>query len=185
VTRWLPFALAAALLAAACNSPGVSTPPAERDLPGASDELLIALSRARSHHAQADLYLADGDPAAAAAALEKVLAVPFPAGAPEADDTRLDARARLARLYLKLGRDADADRTIDDGLRASGRRSFFLANLWAVSGERHEARARRLGATDPEGARQARREALSAYDESLRINAELQERLHGTRRQNP
>jgi hypothetical protein len=182
--RLLPLGLLLAL-AGGCDSPRVSTPPAERDLPGASEELLIALSRARSHHAQADLYLADGDPAAAAAALEKILAVPFPAGSPEADDTRLDGRARLARLYLKLDRGADADRTIDEGLAAAGRRSFFLANLYAVSGERHEARARRLAASDPEGARQARRAALAAYDESLRINSELQERLHGTRRQTP
>jgi hypothetical protein len=180
--RWLLVAL---VLVAACEQPGVTTPPVERDPGAASDELLIALSRARSHHAQADLYLAEGDTAAAAGALERILLVPFPAGAPEGEDTQLDARARLARLYLKSGRLADAERVLDEGLRAPGRSSFFRANLWAVSGERHEARAKQLQATDPAAAREARRAALMAYDESIRLNTELQQRLHGNRRQAP
>ena len=88
--------LAVVLLLGACDAPsGVTTPPTERDTAAASEELLIALSRARSHHAQADLYLTEGDTTAAAGALEKI-----PWSLPrrrEGEDTMIDARARLAR----------------------------------------------------------------------------------------
>jgi tetratricopeptide (TPR) repeat protein len=173
--------LALALALVACDGARrVSTPPHEQPAESSSEALLLALSEARSHHAQADLYLADGDVDAATRSLARVLEVRFPAGASEAEDTRLDARARLARLYLRAGRLDDADRVIDAGLTGAARRSFFLANLYAVSGERWEARARAL-AGDAEGARRARRAALAAYDQSLSINAELQARLHGTK----
>src|SRR5262249_8546928 len=82
----------------------------------------------------------DGDLDAAAGELRAILAIPFPAGTPEGEETFLDARARLARLEIGRGRLDDAERVVGEGLASAGRDSFFLANLHTVAGELHEAR---------------------------------------------
>lgn len=148
--------------------------PAER--PPLSQPLLAALSQARAYHHIADLQLADGAPDAAAVALERILDLPFPAGAPEGEDAILDARARLGKLHLAAGRLDEAQRVIDDGLGGARRESFFLANLWSVRGELHEARARALAA-DPAAARDERRAAIAAYERSIQINERVQRAL--------
>lgn len=156
-------------LAATCDSRGAERPPL-------SQPLLAALSQARSYHHIADLQLADGAPDAAAVALERILAIPFPAGAPEGEDALLDARARLAKLHLAAGRVDEAQRIIDGGLGGGGRDSFFVANLWSVRGELHEARARALAA-DESAARGERRAAIAAYERSIQINERVQRAL--------
>src|SRR6185503_5798959 len=108
--------------------------------------------------------LADGHPERAVEALQKILELPFPAGAPEGEDTLLDARARLAKLLLAQGRADDARRIVDQGLASATRDSFFLANLWSVSGELHEAR-------------DAKHAAIEAYQRSIEINQRIQKRL--------
>jgi hypothetical protein len=161
-------ALALAVALAACTGKGDERPPL-------SEPLLAGLAQARSYHHIADLQLADGKADAAAAALDKILEIPFPAGAPEGEDAILDARARLAKLHLSAGRPQDARRVVDEGLAGARRESFFVANLHAVSGELHEAEAR--ADSDPEAARAHRRAAILAHEQSIRINERIQMRL--------
>jgi tetratricopeptide (TPR) repeat protein len=145
--------------------------------PQLSQPLLAALAQARSYHHLADLHLANGAPERAVEALERLLAVPFPAGAPEGEDALLDARARLAKLHLAQGRPEAARRVVDEGLAGNPRESFFLANLYSVSGELAEARAHALDAVDPEAARAERRAAILAHERSIQINERIQRRL--------
>jgi hypothetical protein len=68
-----------------------------------TEAVLIALSEARAWQRRADLLLLDGDLAGAIRSVDEVLQVPFPANTPEAEDVRLDAYLRLARLHLRVG----------------------------------------------------------------------------------
>jgi tetratricopeptide (TPR) repeat protein len=169
--------LVAWVLLAGCDARRATVPPAERDGEPLSEPLLAALGQAKSLHHIADLRLADGDHDGAVAALSSILTIRFPAGAPEAEETLLDARARLAKVYLGLGRLDDAGRVVDEGLAAPSRESFFLANLHTVAGEVHEARARALEAVDAAAARAERRAAVEAYERSIAINRRVQEKL--------
>jgi len=139
-----------------------------------SEELMVALAQAKNFHHKAKVYIGDGNVPEAIAAVRQILTVPFPSGAPEGEDVRLDARALLAKLLIGRGDLVEAQRVVDEGLAAVSRPSFFVANLWTVAGEVHEARAAALtGAL----AADARRAAIRAYDESIRINEALQKRL--------
>src|SRR6185436_3414384 len=105
------------------------------------EDLMVALGQAKNHHRKAKVYMADGNLPAAIAAVRQVLSLPFPRGAPEADDVRNDARALLAKLLVNQGQLDEAARTVDEGLAQSQREGFFVANLYTVQGEIHEARA--------------------------------------------
>lgn len=146
-----------------------------------SEELMLALSLAKNYHHKADLLAQEARLDESAEALRQILAIRFPADAPEAEDVRLDARARLAKLLATQGRIDEAVRVVEDGLSGQPRRSFFLANLYTVKGEVHEAQAAALdqrGTDEAEAAaRDARRAAIEAFDESIRINRALQEAL--------
>jgi tetratricopeptide (TPR) repeat protein len=143
--------------------------------PQLSEAVMVGLAQAKNYHHQADVYLADGDTDAAIKAVTAILSVPFPAGSPEGEDTVLDARARLAKLYLNAGRAAEARRIVDEGLNTpTARESFFLANLHTVSGELHEQAAQALTGDQ---AKQARRDAIMAYDRSIEINKRIQKQL--------
>jgi tetratricopeptide (TPR) repeat protein len=150
-----------------------------------SEELMLALSLAKNYHHKADVLAQEARMDESAEALRQILAIRFPADAPEAEDVRLDARARLAKLLAAQGRIDEAVRVVEDGLAGQPRRSFFLANLYTVKGEVHEAQASALdqravnGAGDEAraAARDARRAAIEAFDESIRINRALQEAL--------
>jgi len=172
--------LLALILAGGCDArrSGVTTPPAERDDDGAlSAALLAALGQAKSYHHLADVHLADGDSDAAAAALRQIFAIRFPAGAPEGEETLLDARARLAKLELGRGNADEARRVVDEGLAATSRPSFFRANLYNVSGELHEARAHALDGTDAVAARAERRAAIADYHQAIEIDERVQQAL--------
>jgi tetratricopeptide (TPR) repeat protein len=146
-----------------------------------SEELMLALSLAKNYHHKADVLAQEGRADESAEALRQILTIRFPDGAPEAEDVRLDARARLAKLLARQGLIDEAVRVVEDGLAGAPRRSFFLANLYTVKGEVHEAQA---AALDQQGtaeaataASEARRAAIAAFDESIRINRALQEAL--------
>ncbi|WP_428264760.1 tetratricopeptide repeat protein [Haliangium sp.] len=142
------------------------------------EELMLALSLAKNHHHKADLLAQDGRFDEAAESLSAILDIPFPTGAPEGEDVRLDARARLAKLLIAQGQHDRARAVIEAGLSGTPRRSFFLANLYTVKGELHEAMADSLDQSgDPAAARTARRDAIAAFDESIRINRDLQKAL--------
>jgi hypothetical protein len=142
-----------------------------------SDALLVTLAEAKNYHHRADVHLADGDTAAAIDDVKSILAISFPQGAPEGEEALLDARARLAKLELGAGHFDDARKVVDDGIASTSRESFFLANLYTVSGELHEAAAHQSDSGDPQVARRERQAALGDYDHSLQIDKRLQERL--------
>jgi hypothetical protein len=176
--RWL----LAAVLACAAGSTACTQDRQERvtRLPepddAVSEELMVALAQAKNFHHKAKVHLGDGNVGEAIVAVRQILSVPFPAGAAEGDDVRIDARALLAKLLVGKGELDEALRIAQEGLAAASRPSFFVANLWTVTGEIHEARAVGLEA-DPAAAAEARRAAIRAYDESIRINDAIQRRL--------
>ncbi|HUS27085.1 MAG TPA: hypothetical protein VMZ53_01200 [Kofleriaceae bacterium] len=145
--------------------------------------LMIALSKAKNYHHKARVYMSDGKIAEAIAALREILSLKFPAGAPEADDVRNDARALLAKLLVSQSQIDEAMRVVQEGIAQSQRESFFVANLYTVKGEIHEARAALLDANDP--AQKAKivdekHAAIDAYDKSNSINTVLQDKLMET-----
>lgn len=147
------------------------------------EELMIALAQAKNFHHKAKVYMSDGNVAAAIAAVRQILSLQFPAGAPEADDVRLDARALLAKLLVSQNQLDEAMRTVEEGLASSQRDSFFVANLHTVEGEIHEARAVQLDGDDATKAKaqEERHAAITAYDKSIKINEKLQKQLTGDR----
>jgi tetratricopeptide (TPR) repeat protein len=156
----------------------VTDPSEASDLIG--QKLLIALAQAKNFHHKAKVYMTDGNVTAAIASVRQILSLAFPPGAPEADDVRNDARALLGKLLVSQGQLDEAARTIDEGIAQSQRDSFFVANLYTVRGEIHEAHAAALDATGESGKAAARDElhaAIAAYDRSIQINDRLQRTL--------
>ena len=149
--------------------------------PVISEALMLALAQAKNYHHKANVLVADGKPADAIVVVRQILALRFPANAPEADDVRHDARALLAKLLASQGQLDDAMTVIAEGLASATRDSFFVANLYTVQGELHQARAEVL-AKDPARkteADNARRAAIVAFDRSIQINTVLQQQLEG------
>jgi hypothetical protein len=142
-------------------------------------DLLVALAQAKNFHHKAKVYMTDGNLPAATAAVRQILSLAFPRGAPEADDVRNDARALLAKLLISQGQLDEAERTVAEGLAQSQRESFFVANLYTVQGEIHEARAVALDAGEPGRAAASveRHAAIESYDHSIQINERLQKKL--------
>jgi tetratricopeptide (TPR) repeat protein len=182
---WLAGVLAASLAAAACAacSTETSQQPAGSvtKVPEPGDvidqELMVALAQAKNFHHKAKVYMSDGNLAAATASVRQILSLRFPAGAPEAEDVRLDARALLAKLLVSQGQLEEAMTIVSEGLAQASRESFFVANLHTVQGEIHEARAAQLDAAKDPRAADEKRAAIAAYDRSIQINAALQKRL--------
>lgn len=145
--------------------------------------LMLALSQAKNFHHKARIYMSDGQYALATTAVRQILAIQFPAGAPEAEDVRLDARAMLAKLLVAQGQVDAAMSIVDEGLASATRESFFVANLYTVKGEVLRAQADALVATgqpgDAERAKEIRRQAIIALDKSIAINDALQKRILG------
>jgi len=182
---WLAGVLAASLAAAACaacstetsQQPGASVTKVPESGDVIDQELMIALAQAKNFHHKAKVYMSDGSLAAATASVRQILSLRFPAGAPEAEDVRLDARALLAKLLVSQGQLEEAMTTVSEGLAQASRESFFVANLHTVQGEIHEARAAQLDAAKDPRAAEEKRAAIAAYDRSIQINASLQKRL--------
>ncbi len=143
-------------------------------------DLMISLSKAKNFHHKARVYMSDGKLVEAIAAVREILSLRFPAGAPEADDVRNDARALLAKLLVGQGQIEEAMTVVTEGIAQSQRESFFVANLYTVKGEVHEARAAALDANDPANTgriKDEKRAAIEAYDKSNQINTVIQQRL--------
>jgi predicted negative regulator of RcsB-dependent stress response len=139
-------------------------------------DLMVSLAQAKNFHHKAKVYTSDGNIPDAIASVRQILSLRFPTGAPEAEDVRHDARALLAKLLVSQGQLDEAMRTVDEGLASVQRESFFVANLYTVQGEIHEARAAQLDA-DKVRAAEERRAAIASYDRSIQINEALQKRL--------
>ncbi len=145
-------------------------------------DLMIALSKAKNFHHKARVYMSDGKLAEATASVREILSLKFPAGAPEAEDVRNDARALLAKLLVGQNQLEEAMRVVQEGIAQSQRESFFVANLYTVKGEIHEARAALLDGSDPAQKQKIVEEkhaAIDAYDKSNSINSTLQDKLMG------
>ena len=137
-------------------------------------KLMVPLLQAKNFHHKAKVYMSDGKLDDAIASVREILSLSFPAGAPEAEDVRNDARALLAKLYIGKGQLDDAMRVVNEGIASSTRESFFVANLMTVQGEIHEARAASL---DAAAAAQEKRAAIESYDKSIQIDTALQKKL--------
>ncbi len=170
-------------LAASCNAPERDQRPVT-ELADPTDvidqELMIALAQAKNFHHKAKVYMSDGNTPAAIASVRQILSLRFPTGAPEAEDVRHDARALLAKLLVNQGQLDDAMTTVNEGLASVQRESFFVANLYTVQGEIHEARAAMLDPAQPGAqarAAEERRAAITSFDRSIQINTALQKKL--------
>lgn len=177
--------LLASLVLAACSSESADpVGPAGRVTQTAEptdvidQDLMVFLGQAKNFHRKAKVYASEGKLDDAIAAVRQILSLRFPPGAAEADDVRLDARARLAKLLLNRGDLDEAMRIVTEGLAPRQRESFFVANLHTVQGELHEAyAARATAANDSARGDSERRAAIDAYDRSIKINEKLQQRL--------
>jgi hypothetical protein len=168
--------------ACSCNTgSGQSEPPPTTHTAEPADaidqNLMIALSKAKNFHHKAKVYMSDGDVANAIASVREILSLQFPPGAPEGEDVRNDARALLAKLLLGQGKPDSIDeamQVVTEGIAQSQRKSFFVANLYTVEGEIHEARAATLPADQQ---KDEKHKAIEAYDKSNQIDTELQKQL--------
>jgi predicted negative regulator of RcsB-dependent stress response len=160
--------VSAALPFLACTSDRSEPAPNPTKLAEPSDaidqELMVALGQAKNFHHKAKLFMADGKTDDAIAAVRQILSLPFPKGAPEAEDVRNDARAMLAKLLVGKAELAAALQIVDEGIAQSQRESFFVANLHTVKGEILEAQGQAAN-------------AIMEYDRSIKINEALQKRL--------
>jgi tetratricopeptide (TPR) repeat protein len=180
---WTVAGLVALAAGAGCSAERDASPPSSTRVADPSDvidqDLMIALGQAKNFHHKSKIYMTDGNLTAATASVRQILSLAFPKGAPEADDVRNDARALLAKLLISQGQLDEATRTVDEGLAQSQRESFFVANLYTVQGEIHEARAQAFDASGDAGkaaAIDARRQAIASYDRSIQINERLQKK---------
>lgn len=143
-----------------------------------SAALISRLASARAFHHQADLLLRAGDTEQAITKISAVLALDLSSRWPEAEEVRVDATARLAKLLLKLGRLERATALVDRELKQKPRASFYLANLYSVKGELLEASVKKLEANGQKVlARQRAKEAIAAFEVTIRINKRLQAEL--------
>lgn len=168
-------ALLGLLLPYGCHRPTQNQPGAGA---AGSEATLIMLSEARAWQRRADLHLGDGDVASAITAIKEVLHIPFPPEALDAEEVRLDACARLAKLYLGQGGEEAEERAlsqIEIGRKLSSRDSFFRAHLEMVAADVYEARANRL--SDAEAKKAEKRKAIEALDRAIQIDRRLQRAL--------
>ncbi|HTR51528.1 MAG TPA: hypothetical protein VMJ10_12520 [Kofleriaceae bacterium] len=177
------IALAALAMLAACAAdrepapmPQQSTTRVAEPTDVIDQRLMLALSQAKNLHHKAKIYISDGNVAAATASVREILSLEFPAGAPEAEDVRNDARALLGKLLVGQGDLDEAMHVVQEGIAGSQRKSFFVANLYTVEGEIHEARASKLPAGDPHVVDE-KHAAIEAFDRSNQIDVELQKQL--------
>jgi hypothetical protein len=175
--------------AAGCAREQAPPPPAARPCPSdagapvVDPPLLAFLSKARSLHHQADVAEAEQDATRAVGALERIVAEPPPgslAGRPEVEEVLSDAFARLAELRVGQGDFGRAASDVERGLGHANEPSYFRGHLFEVRGLVEE---RRADALTREGkgdeARKARRLAIEASEEAVRIQDEVIRRAVG------
>ena len=162
----MKYILLLAVVVAACSSRDEAKPTTRVAEPTdvIDQDLMVALLQAKNFHHKAKVYMADGNSAAAIASVREILSLKFPPNAPEADDVRADARALLGKLLAGQGQLDEAMRVVEEGIAQSPRESFFVANLYTVKGEIHQAK-------------EENHAAIEAWDKSIEINKRLQQRL--------
>ncbi len=140
--------------------------------------LLAFLSQARSAHHLADQHENASDVEGALRALDTLTRSPRPPGsAPEVSEVLADTHARRADLLSRASRFEQATEAIDAGLTNAAAPTYFRGHLFEVRGlveERREKALREAG-RGPE-ADQARALSLSAYEEAMKIQADVIQR---------
>jgi tetratricopeptide (TPR) repeat protein len=187
--RWTLAAVASASVIAAlslvqCSRSASAEATADCTCAGAPvvDATLLAfLSKARAAHHRADLHLEDGDLDLAIAALEPVVALPYPT-APEAIEVIADSRARLADLRSDLGAYEPALHDVEEGLALATKPTHFRGHLLEIKGVVLERRYHTLEATgEHEAADRAKTEALDAFRSAIEVQDQvIQEALPPT-----
>ncbi len=137
--------------------------------------LLAFLSQARSAHHVADQQETAGDLAAALRALQGLSQTARPQGGPpEVNEVLADTRARIAELLSRGGRFDQAEAEIKAGLESARAPSYYRGHLFEVRGLVEERREKALRAKGRnEEARQARERSLSAYEEAMKLQADV------------
>jgi hypothetical protein len=137
--------------------------------------LLAFLSRARSAHHAADLREAQGDDVGALGALQTLAGGEAPPGhLPEVDEVLADTRARIADLLSRSAHFDQADAEISAGLERAPTPSYFRGHLFEVRGLVEERREKDLRAKGRgQEADQARERSLSAYEATMKIQADV------------
>jgi hypothetical protein len=113
--------------------------------------------------------------AAALRALQSLTEKPTPpGGAPEVDEVLSDTRARIADLMSRSGRFDQAEAEIAAGLEHARSSTYFRGHLFEVRGLLEERREKALRSTGRgQEADQARDRSLAAYEEAMKIQAEV------------
>jgi tetratricopeptide (TPR) repeat protein len=137
--------------------------------------LLAFLSQARSAHHLADQHETAGDVAAALRDLQQLAQAAKPPGAaPEVDEVLADTHARIADLMSRSGRFDQADGEIAEGLTNAKAPTYFRGHLFEVRGLVEERREKALrGKGHGQEADRARDRSLGAYEEAMKIQAEV------------
>ncbi len=134
------------------------------------------LSRARAAHHRADL-LEEDSAEQAVAALLPMLDTPAELGNPlpvEALEVKADTLARIAELEVQLARFDAAALHVELGLRLVPDVNYYRGRLFEVLGLLEEARHRAAKAkNDQNSARLAKERALAAFEEGMKIQAEV------------
>ena len=172
-------ALLLVLLASALALGGCSRNERHEDCPDGGRvidaPLLAFLSKARSAHHVADQREAEGDRAAALRTLQSLTAGQVPAGnTPEVEEVLADTRARSADLLSQVGRFDQADAELSAGLEHAQAPTYFRGHLFEVRGLAEERREKALRSNGRgQEADQARERSLSAYEEAMKIQAQV------------
>ncbi len=142
------------------------------------DPVLMAfLSKARAAHHKADAAEASGDVTLAVASLESLTRGSRPGGDktfPEAGEVLADTHARLADLQSGRGEFDAALDNVQAGLGFATDVTYFRGHLFEVRGLVEERRAKSLDEKgEVERAKQARKAAIDAFDEAVRIQEQV------------
>jgi tetratricopeptide (TPR) repeat protein len=155
-------------------------PPAASEPAGATvvDPVLLAfLSKARAAHHKADLAEASGDVATAIASLESLAQGPRPGGERpliEVSEVLSDTHARIADLQSARGQFDAAIEHVQTGLGLATDVTYFRGHLFEVRGLVEERRAKALDERgETERAREARKSAIDAFGEAVRIQDQV------------
>ncbi len=137
--------------------------------------LLAFLSQARSAHHVADAREATGDSAAALRALTTLTEAARPPGnAPEVEEVLADTHARIADLLSQASRFEESESAIAAGLESARSPTYFRGHLFEVRGALEERREKALRAKNRgQEADQARERSLAAYEEAMKIQAQV------------
>jgi tetratricopeptide (TPR) repeat protein len=145
--------------------------------PVVDSALLAFLSKAKSAHELADIFVEDDKLEEALAALDQLVEGPLPGGdapPPEVREVLADTLARTAEIRSELGAFEEAGRDLARGLERARERSLFRGRLMEVRGvveqRRHD---KLLEEGDEAAAKQAKARAIEAFQQAVEIQDDV------------